>query len=399
MASIRRTPGGKWQVRYRDPAGKTRGKTVASKAEARQLANEIEADMTRGRWRDPADGRRELVDWTDEWWATTSNLRPSSRARDESYMRKHVLKTFGARPIGSITQLEVRAWVAELSLTRRPATVHKAYQTLSKIMHAAVDGGLILTSPCHKVPLPRIEHEEMRFLNTKEVAKLAGAIDDRYRALVLLAAYGGLRISELAGLRRGRVNVLAGTVAVVEQAVEVKGKLHIGPPKTNAGRRTVPLPRQVAAELGAHIGEFVGDDPSAFVFTAADGSPLRPATWRRRFWATACTTTGFGVFTTWKDEHGKEHSHYEGLRPHDLRHTAVAFWIAAGASDLEVCRRAGHTSVAVVKDRYGHLFPEQITATTERLEAMYSGPSKPADVARLWPATPDDGSGSQAAGP
>jgi hypothetical protein len=39
----------------------------------------------------------------------------------------------------------------------------------------------------------------MRFLNPTEVARLADVIDVRYRALVLVAAYGGLRIGELVG--------------------------------------------------------------------------------------------------------------------------------------------------------------------------------------------------------
>ena len=45
-------------------------------------------------------------------------------------------------------------------------------------------------------------------------------------------AYGGLRIGELAGLRRDRVDLLRGTVTVAEIVVKVRGVLHIGPPKT-----------------------------------------------------------------------------------------------------------------------------------------------------------------------
>jgi integrase len=59
-------------------------------------------------------------------------------------------------------------------------------------------------------------------------------IGPRYRALVLLGAYGGLRIGELAGLRRGRVDLLRGMVDVAEIVVEVKGRLYIGP--QDAGR-------------------------------------------------------------------------------------------------------------------------------------------------------------------
>jgi integrase len=43
-----------------------------------------------------------------------------------------------------------------------------------------------------------------------------------------------------------------------------------------------------------------------------------------------------------------------GLRIHDLRDTAVALWIAAGATPKEVAVRAGQTSVSFTLDRYGH---------------------------------------------
>jgi integrase len=78
------------------------------------------------------------------------------------------------------------------------------------------------------VRLPKVEREEMRFLNPAQVARLADAIGPRYRALVLLGAYGGLRMGELAGLRRGRVDLLRGTVDIAEIVVEVHGQLYTG---------------------------------------------------------------------------------------------------------------------------------------------------------------------------
>ena len=85
------------------------------------------------------------------------------------------------------------------------------------------------------------EMAEMRFLTPGEVGRLADTTTSRYRALVLLKAYGGLRLSELAGLRRGLIDPMRCTVRVAEQAVEVRGEMYVGPPKTKAGRRTVPL--------------------------------------------------------------------------------------------------------------------------------------------------------------
>ena len=62
------------------------------------------------------------------------------------------------------------------------------------------DADLLADSPCRRIPLPRVETEEMRFLSPDEIGDLSAAIAPRYRSLVLFDAYCGLRLSELAGL-------------------------------------------------------------------------------------------------------------------------------------------------------------------------------------------------------
>ncbi len=78
---------------------------------------------------------------------------------------------------------------------------------------------------------------------------------------------------------------------------------------------------------------------------------------------------------------------YRCRRPriHDLRHTAVALWIAAGANPKEVSARAGHASVSFTLDRYGHLFPEADAALRDRLDALYvaGGPAPGGTVVEL----------------
>jgi integrase len=129
-----------------------------------------------------------MGDWLVEWWASTTNLRPSTAARDEDYFRLYISPRFGAMPLAAISQRDVRAWVAELSRRElAPATVQKAYPLLGKVMGAAVDAGMLAQSPCRRVPLPKVEREEMQFLTPAEVAELADAIRPQYRALVLSA--------------------------------------------------------------------------------------------------------------------------------------------------------------------------------------------------------------------
>ncbi|MDP9334247.1 MAG: tyrosine-type recombinase/integrase [Actinomycetota bacterium] len=128
----------------------------------------------------------------------------------------------------------------------------------------------------------------------------------------------------------------------------------------------MPVPRFVADALLDHIATYVDPtDPSAFVFTSPTGQPIRASLFRRRAWAPACVATGLGTITKVAG-----HDHYEGLRLHDLRHTAVALWIAAGASPKELAVRAGHTSVSVVLDRYGHLLPGHEDKVNAALDAF-----------------------------
>ena len=362
FGAVRRLPSGRWQARYRDTSGHehTAPITFTTKNEASRYLATVETDVMRGDWIDHRLGRIEFDRWVRQWQETTVNLRPSTRARDDSYLRSLILPTFASTLLSDIDHLSVRAWVASLSASgRSPATVVKAAQILAKIMASAVDAGLIASSPCLRVRLPKIEREEMRFLTPAQVTTLADTIDHRYRAAVLVAAYGGLRAGELFGLQGARVDLLRRRIEISEIVVEVRGKLTFGPPKTRAGRRNVPIPGFVAESLNEHFIEH-GVQPGGHVFTAPRGGPVRLGQWRRRVWLPALQEADLAP-----------------LRVHDLRHTAVALWIAAGATPTEIAVRAGHTSVVTVLDRYGHLLPGSEDRVTDALDALARTAAEP----------------------
>lgn len=353
MGYAKELPSGKWQARYRDPSGRGHKQSFESERLAKKFLDRISADIQRDQWHDPRLGRMSVEKWVDQWWDTTLNLRASTRARYESIIDNRILPAFGSATLKSITPLQVRSWVAELSYEDiAPATVRKIYNVFRKIMSSAVDSGFIAQSPCKGISLPKIEQEEMRFLSPEEVWRLADAIDPRYRALVLLGAYSGLRWGEMAGLKTGKVDLMRGEVDVVEILLDIDGKLSFGKPKTRAGRRKVGIPRSIVDELAAHIGKRP-DPESDLVFQSSKGGPLRRSLFRRRTWLPAIEKAGLSP-----------------LRVHDLRHTAISFWIYAGAHVREIATRAGHTSASVVLDRYGHIFPEADIKLRDTLEAM-----------------------------
>ena len=59
----------------------------------------------------------------------------------------------------------------------------------------------------------------------------------------------------------------------------------------------------------------------------------------------------------------------DGLRAHDLRHTAATFWLAAGLAVHAVADLLGHTDATLVLSLYGHALPRERASAGERLEA------------------------------
>jgi integrase len=350
----RKLRGGKvaYLARYRGPDGREHSKQFARRVDAERFLASAEVTKAEGSWVDPAKGRVRLANWVGEWQeGERHRLRPSTFARDAVYLRTQILPAFGQVALGRIEHQQVQAWINELTKTYAPSTVHKYHQILRKAMASAARNRMIAQNPCDGVQLPRIEREEMRFLNPAEIDTLAEIIASPYRAFVLLGAYGGLRLGEMTGLRWGRLDLLRRRVDIAEISYELNGKVWFGPPKTKASRRTVPLPEVVATALAANTSP--NPDPQALVFTSPEGAPIRAGQFRQRIWRAAT-----------------EAADLEGLRIHDLRHTAVALWIAAGASVTEIGRRAGHTSVVTVLDRYGHLLPGTEDRITDALDQM-----------------------------
>ena len=168
--------------------------------------------------------------------------------------------------------------------------------------------------------------------------------------MVLVMAWATLRIGEAMGLRGSDVDLHRGRLRVANNLVEVSSKLHEGPSKTKAGRRSMTLPPSIVTELRLHVTRFGG---GPYVFTTPENQLWHAEDWRANVWRPAVEAAGLAP-----------------LRPHDLKHTGVALLAAAGVDPMEIARRAGHSSVTFTYDRYGHLFPEADTMAAAKLDAI-----------------------------
>jgi integrase len=349
MAHVEKRGPNRWRARYRAPDGRERSRTFTRRVDAERFLATVEVDKARGSWTDPQAARLTFAEWVERYEATT-HKRPTTSARDRAVLRRWLLPRLGPVRLGAITPELVGQVVDRMRADLAPATVRTNYGVLRAVMAKAVERDLIGRSPCRGVDLPRPDRNEPRFLSIDELHVLADAMPDLYRPMVYVAGVVGLRWSEVAGLRVGRLDFLRRTVTVAETLAEVEGELMFAEPKSDASRRTVSVPAPVMDLLAEHLARRGRPGPDELVFVSAEGGPLRSGHVRRRVWAPAVEAAGL-----------------EGLTFHGLRHTAAGLMIELGAHPRVIQQRLGHASIRTTMDVYGSVLPAVDDAVTQGL--------------------------------
>src|SRR4051812_37225065 len=373
FGSVDRLPNGRYRARYVGPDGRRRTKIFGTaKADARAWLAAQQTDLIRKGWRAPEAGRRFVGEYAEDYLAR-SDLREGTRALYASLWRHHLAETWGRVPVDQVTPTAVRSWHAQAGQTTRPTALAQSYRLLRAILNVAVADEAIPSNPCRLrgAGAPKAARPS-RALTAVETLQLAEQLGrdrrtERYRALVLVLAFGGLRFGEATALRRS--DVLSGGRLRVERSVRRVGdRWVVGEPKTDAGRRTVTLPAAVAAVLENHLEKHVGPSPGALLFSTSSGGYLARSNWNATF-RRAADAIGLPA-----------------VRPHELRHTGATLAAATGATTKELMRRLGHSSPAAAL-LYQHAADDRDADIARALDAMLGairgGPERrrPAGVA------------------
>ena len=169
----------------------------------------VETELDRGLWLDPTAGDIRLDVYAPRWMHERPvELQPRTVEIYETLLRKHLYPAFGATPINRINSAAVRTWHADLRHAGLgQVTVAKAYRLLKAILNTALEDDLIARNPCRLKAAGVERSPERRPPSLAEVDLIADAIEPRYRLLVLLGAWSGLRWGELGALTRQRSGV------------------------------------------------------------------------------------------------------------------------------------------------------------------------------------------------
>ena len=171
-----------------------------------------------------------------------------------------MLPTFGATRLRVITAERVKAWHhrhGQWAPTLRP----HAYGLLRTILGEPPSVGLFRAAaveynPCHIRGAGNASETTRSSRPARGVGSDHDAMPERYRLMVLLAAWCGLRFGELTELRRGDVDVKRRRCIHIRRGVtRVGGGYAVGTPKTDAGTRDVSIPPHLMPVVREHLAD------------------------------------------------------------------------------------------------------------------------------------------------
>lgn len=367
---------GRWQVRYRDPAGRSRAKSFDRKTDAKRFRDELAVERRRGAWIDPKRGDMTLPEFWQSWRTESiesTRLQPTTLAKYDRTWRLYVEPTIGGTPLSRITRKLVNDMVDRASARSSPWQAAEALKLTRRLLNAALDDERVSRNVAARIPMPQGDRKPITILRPEQLHAVVAELPERYRALALLGAYSSLRWSELVAVKKDDLDIEHRTVRVDERATEVGGgggPFAWGRPKTAGSRRVVDLPRLVVRPLAEHLLKFPplrSDEEhlDGLVFHSPEGGLIRRHLFRR-VWSQASITAGVPT-----------------IRLEHLRHTGASLAYAATKDMKAIAARLGHTSTRMIDTVYVELYTDAGRNLAAAIDSLVEE-RLAADVDQAW---------------
>lgn len=275
--------------------------------------------------------------------------KPATRRSYERALTADVLPALGAKRLSAVKRRDVQTLVDALRTSGlKPSTVHNRLDPLRVIFRRAIRDDLMNIDPTEGLELPRVSNGRTRVESTTSATALLDALPDGERALFTMALFAGIRSGELRALRVSDVDIKGGVVRIERGWDDEEGEQD---PKSYAARRTVPLAGRVRREIAAHLLR-EGRSGNDLVFGRTADLAFYRSTVRSR------------MHKAWKK------AGLTPLAPHEARHCAASYLIAAGVNAKQLSVYIGHSDIRTTFNLYGHLLPGDEADAAAKLDAL-----------------------------
>jgi integrase len=319
-----------------------------------------------------AEGRQSLVAYMrDEWLPAVTAVSKRGRALSPTTRAKYQGTIDKVAPIiGNVALQDLRPHHIErfrdvlLAEGLAGVTVSDAMRVLCQALAKAEARGYVAKNPAapHLVNRPAIQQPKFTVITAAVAARILDAVrSTEWDAAVHLSLGMGLRRGEVCALRWDDID---GTTLHVRRAIQhADGECHIGPPKSEAGERSLAMPDFVMAAVRRHKAAQAqrllacGITPTFVVDNGAGDHPCPPVFSKR--WARFATDHGFGTAPN-------------KVTYHTLRHGCATQLLAAKVPDAVAIRILGHSDTKIL-GRYQDVVDDLLVEAAAAMDGVLGG--------------------------
>jgi integrase len=282
------------------------------------------------------------------------NLRPKTVEAYSSLIRIHINPTIGSIRLSQLRPDHLQNLYSEkrkAGLSNR--TVQFIHSIIHKVLDQALKWGLVLRNVADLVEKPTVKRKAPTIWTNEQVSIFLRAVKDhRFYPIYVLALAGGFREGEVLGIQFSDIDWDNGIINVTHAVQYLIGKgVVLTEPKTEKGKRPVPLPEYALRVLKEHCDS--QNRNQGFIFVTGNITPFSPRNLVRHF------------------KQVIEDTELPEIRFHDLRHYHASYLLSQGINPKIVQERLGHSTILLTLDTYSHTTPSLQKEAALKANAMF----------------------------
>jgi integrase len=309
--------------------------------------------------------------YADRWVGEQEALVRAGSMKASTYVdykgavENHLKPFFEGLRLDEMTRADVRALTtAKVEKGKlAPKTINNLLVPLGLILRQAAEDGCTILSPETGLRRVKVPKHDSEWYEVDEAHRLVQHTPARWRALIGLAVYAGLRQGEILALQWGDIDWAHDRLYVrrnlqpTHKTAAVEGVGRFAAPKTERSRRAVPI-RPVLRRLLEQHKPLARANEHDLLFASRSGEPLDARNVVREVYEPAVKRAGLRQITF-----------------HSLRHTFVTMCAAAGVPLAKVGDWAGHSD-AKITEIYRHASADSEEFALNLLDQFDAGPPR-----------------------